>query len=232
MSPPIPAPAAVLDWDGTLRQGWTIEDWLESLLIHGHENGRALAAHFQRAVAKYSAGEISHDELVEAGEVVLLESLWDLTPRDLATIEQCTAALSVSKLWKFSVHLLEQLTALGLQCFVVTGASESVVVRSSRGMSIEAVAGLTLKETSAGWSVERNPGSSEGKQLEVDRIAETHRIVTAFGDSASDWPLWDAADVPVLVSKVVPNDLGRRCWLGERGQGYESVRAALVTALA
>src|SRR5438093_283841 len=60
-----PALIALLDWDGTLRQGYTLQDWIKFLNREGEIAASALAK-FNRIFQKYFEGLITHDQLAES----------------------------------------------------------------------------------------------------------------------------------------------------------------------
>jgi phosphoserine phosphatase len=225
-----PAPAVVFDWDGTLRNGWTIEDWLDVVAKVLRD-----ASHHRDAFAdgakRYRAGSMTHDDLVALGQRLYLDTLALMNHVERDEIEAEAALRGRSALRPFSEHLVRQLRFLDVRCFVITGAPQSVVRDTARSVGLRSLDGLIAIEGCAGWRIVQNPGFRDQKRRLVKQLAEEHRIVAAFGDADSDWPLWDEADIPVIVSDepIVAEGLVQ---LRGDGTGYEAVQQQLLRVLA
>src|SRR5256885_246022 len=55
---------ALIDWDRTLRPGWTLEPWLEYLVERRYVNQSTLAD-LEYLISSFAAGDLDHDQLAQ-----------------------------------------------------------------------------------------------------------------------------------------------------------------------
>lgn len=197
---------ALLDFDGTLREGWTLSAVLEDLAL-GHEPAARALRHFGVAAHRYRSGRISHDDLVLLAESELSGALLGLSRRLVRDSLRKVGVMSAEELYPFVDPLMKGLRSFDVELYVVTGAP-SVAVQSALGRfgPLNTI-GLDLRSDDEGrWEVTSNPGGSEHKRRIVDRLASRNDILLAIGDSASDLPMLEVAEIGVVVGEHMDAD--------------------------
>jgi phosphoserine phosphatase len=208
-------PIALLDWDGTLRDGWTLPGWLDVL-----SGATDLRRTFEADAQEYATGEISHDALVLQAQDLYLEALRPHDPDSVRKIATEFVAHDRGHLRPFAVHLLEQLHRLGLNPTVISGAPLFVLREYATFLPLKDVWGLDVTYDGQKWEAGRNTGLSVVKASIVRELTEAHRVLVAFGDSQSDVPLLDAAELPVVVGSKADAP-ARSFRMGTDGSDYE-----------
>ena len=193
---------ALLDWDGTLRKGYTIVPWVHHLTRAGVLAGTCnadLSDLFQR----YGAGEISHDELARLTARVYAQHLRGQRRAMIKVQARRFVREDQSKLFRFSRDLLVGLRALKIRPVIISGAPIEILDAYREVLDLEEVYGLELGVLRGQFTgeVRRNPGMARVKQHIVRIIARAPRsqVRVAMGDPPSDEPLLRAAQVPIFV---------------------------------
>jgi phosphoserine phosphatase len=218
-SPPLGAwpRIALLDWDNTLHQGWTLLAWCEYLwnedLIN---NGEELSGKIRELLADYPSGQ-SHDELAVHTSELYANARKALSPdtiRDAA--KKFVANPRRFQPYRWAEPLLRGLTRLGIAPIIISGAPTDVLTEWAipRSNILAACFGLEAPNaTSVALPNEFlaaiipgqvNPATTNGKQHMVDQLKRTkRRVVLAVGDSASDSPLWEAAEYGIYMGTII-----------------------------
>jgi len=182
-------------------------------------------------VGEYAAGEISHDDLVLMAQDIYLEALAPHDPDSVAKLAAQFVEEDKQHLRPFAVHLLQQLRRLGLRPTVISGAPVIVLREYATTLPLSGVWGLDVTYEDRTWSAGRNTGLSTVKAAIVRELTERHRVVVSFGDSQSDAPLLEAAELPVVVgSTLTAPPSGFR--MGADGSGYQLLTSRLGDILA
>ncbi len=210
---------ALLDWDNTLHQGWTLLPWcafLEQESLIPADAG--LVQQIESLLAGYPS-EQDHDELAAQTAELYARAIRDASPEVLRNAaRRFTADPRRFRPFRWTDSFLRGLTDIGIAPVIISGAPVEVLAAWAAGRS-DHVAGcfglLAPNATSAAQPSEYlaaivpgeiNPGMTEGKQHFVGQIRQARRrVVLAVGDSASDRPLWEAAEYKIYVgTSAVP----------------------------
>jgi phosphoserine phosphatase len=218
-SPPLGAwpRIALLDWDNTLHKGWTLVRWCEYLGQEGLIPGGAeLSGKLTQLLADYPNG-LSHDELAAQTAELYAHAIRAATPGEIG--EAARKFIVDSRRfhpYPWVDSFLRGLRDYGIAPVIISGAPAEVLAAwaMTRKEIIAACFGLQAPNaTSAALSNKFmsavtpglvNPATAEGKQQLVDQLKRTRRrVMLGVGDSASDLPLWGAAEAGIYVGNVV-----------------------------
>jgi phosphoserine phosphatase len=190
---------ALLDWDYTLRRGFTLFDWCT--FLNGHQAFDVEAAERLSAyLNEYGTQKMSYS------------TLWKLAPptygmgirgQSVDTINEL-AKLFVEQdasLFQFTEELLQFLIERDLKLVVVSGAPEEVLDSYRGRFGWTSVHGVAVDHRDGVYRAEllNNPATAESKSRVVQDLAVNSKILIAFGDSEADIPMLNAARVKVVV---------------------------------
>jgi phosphoserine phosphatase len=213
---------ALLDWDNTLHEGWTLVRWCEFLgqeeLIPGDAE---LAGKLTQLLADYPNG-LSHDELAVQTAELYAHAVSATPPGEIKDAARRFVVDSRRfRPYRWVDSFLRGLCDYGIAPVIISGAPAEVLAAwaMNRKEIVAACFGLQAPNaTSAALSNEFmsavtpglvNPATAEGKQQLVDQLKRTRRrVMLGVGDSASDLPLWGAAEAAIYVGNVMapPSD--------------------------
>jgi phosphoserine phosphatase len=193
---------AVLDWDGTMRPGFTIEAWVERL-----RRGRLISKHsaeeIERTKSRYNAGLLAHDEFAIEAARVYATSLRGRTTNAVRRVAERFVEADAVRLNRWSRSLVAELRRHSIGVVVVSGAPEEILEVYMERLRLDAVYGLKLaaRQGKYSGSIRRNPGASGVKGAIIDRLVMSNhrRIRLALGNSGSDMPLFSASPVSIIV---------------------------------
>lgn len=226
---------ALLDWDWTLREGFTLEPWLRALARDPAE--RALADRFPPALAAYLAGELPYDRLALLAEELYVTIAAGRPVGELVTIADGVAA--TDRLRPGAEALLSALRTAAIRPVVISGAPAEVLRAHARRVGIDPadVTGWELARDGdriAGRLASGNTARAEAKAVHVARIAAEAEIVLGIGDSDGDRPLVAAAAIGAWVDPRTADEAARVRWTdardGSGGQGSLADLARLIAA--
>ena len=190
---------AVFDWDNTVRNGYTIRDWLVHLLDIGHEV-QPLISVFDSYAQAYADNEISHDDFAMKFciDYCVFFKGWD----ESLLLEEVDSYIFKDKqsLFGFSADLFRHFKQQNIPIIVLTGAPSLILNKYKKIFGIDAVLGFE-HEVEAGkftGRVESNFGYEKGKTMKVVRAIYMGKIV-GFGDSESDLPIINNSDIAFVI---------------------------------
>lgn len=199
------APAALLDFDGVLRQGFVLWDFATFLNDSGQFHAKQLDD-LVSLQASFNSGEVSYEMLAELAPTMYSAGLRGYSAPAHAKLARDYVASS-----GFSVRvpdttavLLKFLGALGISRIILSGAPHSVLSELRSTWRVEGVAGIRPMEVSGVFSGELldNPATMERKaELVADVLKEFDPLI-AFGDSTSDLPLLRPAAWKVVIGRL------------------------------
>lgn len=193
---------ALLDWDGTLRPGFTIVDWTE-FLVERAVVSPGVGASIRRLVAGYQAGGVGYEQLAtQSGEALAL-GLGGVAVDSLRRLAAVFARKDAARLRPFTIALLELLERHRARVVVISGAPEEPLLAHGKRLGLSVLRGLRLEAKAGLYTgrVAENPGTSVAKQALIDELVggDTVPVLLAMGDTVSDLPLLAVADVRVVM---------------------------------
>jgi len=190
----------LFDWDGTLREGFTIIDWIDFLC-----NKNTIDHKYKTLTLdlfdSYASGILSHDNLaIETGKIYA-ESIHKIDVNLLADIAFQFIETDESRLFPFARPLLKSLRDKFIRIFIISGAPIEILRAYSRTMFFDKIFGLEIASTDGLYTNNTviNPGSSSSKKKCLENYGKLP-VLAAFGNSISDTPLFDAAPKFVAVN--------------------------------
>ena len=201
---------ALLDWDNTLHDGWTLEPWVRFLVARGQAPER-LAIDGEQLTRDYLEGRLDgHSDLAHRANTLYATSAAGWRTADVAAlVGPFLDEVDRPLVFGFVPALLAWLVEHGIQPVIVTGAPAELVAGYVEPAGAQVV-GLTLDHADGRYTgaLRRNPGPGEEKERAVaDVLAAGDEVALGMGDSESDLPLLEAGERQVVVGNP---DLARR----------------------
>jgi len=193
---------AIIDWDGTIRHGFTIVDWMEYLYKHkivGSHHIYKLKSYFQQ----YSDGDLSHDELAEITGNLYAKALRGKSYEKIRMLAEKYIRIDKKKLFKEMVSLLENLKSINIKIVIISGAPLEVLEQYAVILDFHKVYALKIDRDESGiytGKVEENPGISVIKGKIIEGLRKQYIIIYGFGNSESDVPIFKSAKQPILIN--------------------------------
>ena len=203
---------ALMDWDNTMRAGWTIRDWAGHL-----ENSGLIPAHtpveVEAGIKRYATGAWTYARMAEAVLDALAAGLKGQSVALIAA-EALVFVQGDSRLFPFSEALLSALAARGMSLVVISGAPQEVLDAAASFYGLSEVHGTTfdVREGRYVGTVNQNRATAAGKRAATAALLGDSRASVAIGDSEADLPLLEKGKVSVVVgdselARTVPNSL-------------------------
>jgi phosphoserine phosphatase len=209
-----PDGVALLDWDNSLHDGYTMGPWLHALARDARESG--IARRFDAARAAHEAGDLPYDRFAHLAEELytgLAEG------RQVADFEQVALRLvPVDTLRPGTPDLVAALRAMGIRPILISGAPIEMLRAhaAALGLAPGDVTGWVLERAGdryVGRLASGNTARGGSKAAIVARLlAQGARAVLGVGDSEADRPLVDAARIGAWVDPRAPHESARVRW--------------------
>jgi phosphoserine phosphatase len=192
------------DWDGTLRAGYTVLDWL----IHLSDlniTDKEYVQKFNGLLHSYRKGLIRYDALVsDAGSLYAAA----ISGKKTELITRAAAGFvrkDQKNLFPFCIPLLNYLRHKEIEVVVISGAPFEILAAYSEIMPISKIYGLRVKIDGDGYysnQMKENYGVISSKLKAARSFSNNgHEIVLALGDSVSDKPLFASSSIGIYVLK-------------------------------
>lgn len=190
----------LLDWDGTLRDGFTIVDWMIFL-----NEKRIISTEYVDKIRDlfkyYNDGRLSHDSLAVETSQVYAESIVGIEVNFLNKIASEYIIIDEARIFSFVRPLLNELREREVDLYVISGAPIEVLRAYGSSMHLDIIHGLEIASADGHYTNTPlvNPGISSQKK----KIVELYRdkfLFAAFGNSVSDIPLFEASEKSVCIN--------------------------------
>jgi phosphoserine phosphatase len=189
------------DWDGTLRLGYTIQDWLPFLVQRLGVNIRSQMC-LDEVFSSYDHGEITYEQLVDEAAMVHARAMNGLCVEAVANAA-AEFVRSDDKLFKYTPSLLKYLKEKNITAVAVSGAPFEIISAYAKTLGISNVYSLkiysdeSLRYTS---KIEHNFGSFIRKREIANLFSNNSKVVLALGNSIADAPLFSVASKSFFVT--------------------------------
>lgn len=190
---------ALLDWDNTLRRGFTITAWTKYLCDKKaikEETYNKLLRQFELHQAK----KISYGQLATSTTEVYAQAL---TGIDLITIENLAHSfcLEDTDVFSYTDKLFDSFKKKRIDTVIISGSPEIVLLQYAKRFGFSEIYGMDVELVDGKYTGKVKQDFGAEKNLIVSKIChERKRMpVIAFGDSTSDEPLLSAAQYGYLL---------------------------------
>lgn len=190
--------AALFDWDGTLRPGFTILPWCRFLQDKALLK-TPLVDHLEQLFASYRASRLTYEELAVQSAVLYAEGTIGIAVDLLNKTAREFILHPASQLYPFAGAVLGLFRSAGIRNIVVSGAPSEVLGAYLAKMPIDEVWGLEVRNE-AGRSTVNNRALPREKAEVVDVLRRKFSIEFGFGNGIADLPILEAARVSILIN--------------------------------
>jgi len=201
----------LLDWDGTVRPGFTILDWVRFLATR-HVVAQRLVENIEGLLDAWSRGEIDYDTLAVSSAESYALGLKGLRVSSIVKQAESFHQEDRMRIWSAMGSILRYFKAGCLETIVISGAPAHILSLYQREYGFSSIYALQIGECGGRLDgvVESNPGCYSGKEDAVRQILAlpTSRVIAAFGNSKGDQPMFAASKISVVVG--APTLLGSR----------------------
>ncbi|GEM_PF-6755978 len=186
----------LVDWDGTLRDGYTSYDWLIFLEKNNTIPAKTSNA-FKRLILSYKNKEIEYEDLVEQTATITANAIKGINAT-LITEATKDFVLQDNKVFDFVDELCDLIKDNNLKVVIISGAPEIVLNAFRIKFPFDYIKSLkftTDKEGIFTGEYDINYGLLEQKKNAVEEIKQniSKNILFSIGDSLSDKPLFKSS---------------------------------------
>jgi len=193
--------AALLDWDGTLRKGFTMADWIRFLVKHNYFNIYA-ADRLKNLFQNYESGADDYSVLATQAANIYATGLAGKSVDYTRELAKNFVQLD-REIYEFVPRLFSMLHNHNICIIVVSGVPQVVLEEFKVKFGMNVVFGIQAYSRLGHWTkrVLLNPASSEGKLKKVSQLIKTYDIVLSLGDTEADTPLLTIAKLPLIMKR-------------------------------
>ena len=189
---------ALLDWDYTLRKGYTLTAWIEYLCTRNVFSA-SLPAAIASMQAQYDAGMISHDEYAMAACREYAAALQGMEEEQLPGFCREQGAL----IYSFTEPLFQLLHRESIDAIVVSGAPGLILKQYQETFHIRKILAFEPEIRNGQYTGAASANYGFHKENAVQLTAKLYGTTPflALGDSSSDIPLLMAARHAVCIGR-------------------------------
>jgi phosphoserine phosphatase len=200
---------ALIDWDGTIRKGFTIRDFC--IFIAKQLDGPfCIVEHINKLFDKYHTGAISHDNLAKETALVYAKYIQGRTEIEISQIISEFLPCDKKSIFGFSQELFELLKSEGIKPIVISGCLTEIISEYKEEFGLSDILGLVPQIENGVYTgnIIENPGISSIKEKLTNSISHKGNLsAISFGNSDSDLPLFHSSAINVVVNNhdlIVP----------------------------
>ncbi len=197
---------AVFDWDNTVRDGFTLFDWIDYLIEQGilHDSIRAQIDEFS---FRYSIKQISHDEYAHLACKVYAKEIRDFNYIELKKIARKYIARDREKIYSGMDSIFNLLHQNKIDIIIISGAPRIVLDYYKKDFHIRSVRAFK-ERVSMGYlngQVAYNYGYNKCKAMMKLESEYGNKPLFGFGDSNSDIPILEEATYAFSINNSIGN---------------------------
>lgn len=195
---------ALIDWDGTIRSGFTILSW-SKFLVENKIISPKIIKDLESLFNLYLIKQITHDQLAERSAYIYANYLQGIAVDKVKRQAFLFTESDRFYLIDISLKLLSYLIDNSVKIVVISGAPLEVLSQYKNLLPLSYVYGLELEHFDEKYTgkIISNPGIRETKKRLTESLIKRHwQIIVALGNSESDIPLFEAADIRVIVNNA------------------------------
>ena len=193
---------ALLDWDGTLRKGFTIKAWI-AFLVKANLFDHGVEYSLWKLFDDYANNKLSHDELSQLTAELYASALKGLREIDVSLAANRFLEEDKSFLNSFSIPLFSFLKENSISMAIISGAPIEVIRVYQKMFDFDEFFALECETKNEVYSgnVKVNIGTYKEKSKVISYLASTNRynFYMSMGNSKSDIPLFTATTINVIV---------------------------------
>ena len=190
---------ALLDWDNTLRKGYSIFSWCNFLVEKAIIDKTSLDR-INLIKQKYENSLISHDDFAKTACEIFVNYLQGISVKKISTLEKEFIDIFTKDIFTFSKGLLNCLENNNYKIIIVSGAPKSLIRKSIANNKNVIIYGLEFEKNNNKYTglVKRNYGFNKNEIVDL-LIAKYGKPSIAFGDSTSDFYMLNESEKSVLI---------------------------------
>jgi len=192
---------ALLDWDNTLREGFTITAWTKYLCNESVVEGNTYSR-LMKQFELHQSGQISYERLASTTTEIYAQAL---IGAELSIIEELAKCFCEKDdaVFKFANGLFDFFRKQKIDIIIVSGAPQVVLVQYANLFGINEVYGMDIEVLDGKYTGIIRQDFGAKKAHIVQKICGTRNAMPliAFGDSIADEPLLKAAKYGYFFDK-------------------------------
>lgn len=191
---------ALLDWDNTLRKGYTLFTWIDYLIDIGTLES-VVREEVDHYIEKYKMKKISHDQLAKDACDVFAKSIKGMKKSILELQIKAYMLEDSTKLYGFTQEIFDVLKENKILPIIVSGAPSNILERYYIKFNIYKIYGFVAEVENDRFSGKVSYNHGYNKSLKVEEICKKMGRIPkiAFGDSVSDFEMLNKAEKSIIV---------------------------------
>jgi phosphoserine phosphatase len=193
---------ALLDWDNTLRKGYTLFSWIDYLINIGTISS-TVRNEIDYYISQYDTQKISHDQLAEYTCEVFAKSLKGLNKNSLEKQIQDYMFEDNLQIYEFTQEIFNVLNYNNILPIVVSGAPSEILEKYRIRFNLYQIYGFVagVENNIYSGKVKSNYGYNKSEKVDVICNEMGGEPIIAFGDSVSDFSMLSRSKKSVIVCK-------------------------------
>lgn len=192
---------ALLDWDNTLRKGFTIQAWMEYLHVRQIISDEYYVD-FLHQFELYDKKTLEYNQLSDNTTSIYVKAI---EGKDVLDIESAGRDFCVQDngIFPYVGRLFHDFRINRIEVIVISGTPQMLLEHYSKLLGIDEVYGLVVgvKEGCYTDIIERDYGACKSEIVDKICVAKGEKPIFAMGDSMADEPLINAAKFGCYIDK-------------------------------
>ena len=220
---------ALLDWDNTLRKGYTLFTWIDYLIDRGII-GNIVREEIEYYIKEYKKHEITHDQLAEVSCAVFSNSIKGMKKTILEQQLNNYMQEDNNNLYGFTSEIFNVLNDYEILPIIVSGAPRDILEKYRKKFKIYKIYGFVAEHNDGEFSgnVLFNYGYNKGIKVEEIYKKMGGFPKMAFGDSVSDFEMLHRAEKSVIVCENGKNPMFKADGIIEQNMPSLEVKRLLI----
>jgi HAD superfamily phosphoserine phosphatase-like hydrolase len=193
---------ALLDWDNTLREGFSLISWMDFLRGKKLIDSLSLSK-IENYFNLYSIEKMGYEEFVEniCKEYVLAVS-GKVVNDFIEQVDAYVNSIELNAIFQFTRPLIDLINRYNIKPIVVSGAPKIFLQHIMKKLSIAEIFAFDPKIENGIYvnSIHKNYGIKKDSIVTKFITLYEANPIFAFGDSKSDFPMLNSAKYPFLIT--------------------------------
>ena len=223
---------AVLDWDNTIRNGYTLFSWID-FLVDRKILSYSLKEKERLLGEKYDQGVITHDQYADIACEYYAQELINRKISDIVNEVEGYMEIDRKSIFPFAEEIFSFLCEHNIKPIIISGAPRIILEQYRERFSIYEIMAVEPQSNGSGYTgkLEFNYGHEKARTIKKLKEKYKEKPVIGFGDSLSDIPLLKESDYGCCVYDDTPKIELNNIFYIQKNENSDKVRKKMRSLL-
>ena len=193
---------AVIDWDNTIRNNYTLFFWMDFLFDQKVISRKSIAQKMDSLHMEYNSGSITHDDYAKYACEVYTKAMIGISKEYYDSLIRQFIEIDEENIFSLSKSIFQFLQENHISPIIISGAPQSILEQYAEKFHIYKIFAFSEQFINGicNGKVEYNYGLNKRETIEQLIKCYGEKPYLGFGDSSSDIPIFELSEYAFCIA--------------------------------